>query len=1201
MREKMDEKNMKGAPGADGAARRRPRWGRLLKWLGISVAAILLLLLAAVGAAVWYLGPERLTPLATRYATDYLDAKVAAERVELSFWSTFPRLELEVCGLTVVSEAFDSLDAESRAQLPADADTLLTMERFRGAVNLLRLAQGAIALHNVELHHPAVNLVTAAGGRANYDIVPPSEETKEKQPLTIPDIDINRFAIIGPTPVRYCSVPDSIDVTATLHTTTLEGTDAPVYTLTVEGDGTGTVAELLRLTQLPFGIDGNVRWRTAEPLRVAFEKFNIKVDDVKLTVDAIVDFADSLALEGVEVVAEKLRLDALLAASQKLGLATPERLRTDLTMDLMVKLRSRYLPAGTLLPDVEAHLTVPDGTLSYGRLQISGFEADIRAMVPGGDLSRAEAHIDRLRVVGQGLGFKLNAVARAAGDIADPMINGHFDGGVGFAHLPQPLLARLPFTLEGVLTGSTSFRFKPSWLTADDFHHIKADGNVTLNNFAMAMRDGSATAYSRRAALRFDSDNVVRTDRRTVDSMLTVALDIDTLSYGADGIRFAGSTLHAALGARNVEATFDTTQITPIGGRITARRFTMASDSDSINIRLRDVSATASLSRYRGSGASRRRPLLTLGVQGASMRYSDRLNRASLRDVDMNLRLHPRRHPNLSKRALAIYDSLEHALPNLSPDSIYALTQTELKSTRRRRGRTADGDSTLRRTKNAEKETTATTNLDFGVDNSLQAWLRLWQLSGEIKARRARAFTPYFPVRNVLSDVDVGFNTDSVVIRTMRYRSGRTSLSVNGSVSNIASALTTRRGNPVTLRLNVDCDTLDINAFADAAFAGAAFAAREDSTHVSISTSENEEEVQRSIEEAAAGNKLAYVVPANVAADVTINAREVLYADIWFQRLTGKMEVADGAIHLNRLAGYTDMGTIDLTALYSAPNIRNVDFAAGLVVRRLDLKKFLHMIPEVDSLLPLLRHVEGYITADMAMTTALDSVMDIRFNTLKAALRLEGDSLVLLDNHTFRTLSKWLLFKRKDRNLIDHMAVEMTVDDSYLNVMPFLFDFDRYRLGVWGGNDLDMNYDYHVAVLKSPIPFKFGVTVKGHGDKFKIRLGRANFDPNRVVSSRQLTDTARINLINEIREVFRFGVKTGKQNKKITLSTQGSTSRTAPEYGVSDNLTHADSVLFMQEGVIPMTTEVADSIAAARAIAEQHDKKTKKGRKNKKK
>ena len=156
------------------------------------------------------------------------------------------------------------------------------------------------------------------------------------------------------------------------------------------------------------------------------------------------------------------------------------------------------------------------------------------------------------------------------------------------------------------------------------------------------------------------------------------------------------------------------------------------------------------------------------------------------------------------------------------------------------------------------------------------------------------------------------------------------------------------------------------------------------------------------------------------------------------------------------------------------------------------------------------------------------------------------------------------MFKKKNRNLINSMKVELMIKDTKLDVFPFVFDFDRYRIGVSGHNTLDMDLNYHIAVLKSPIPFKFGVNITGKPGNLKVRFGKANFDENKIAFSHQLTDTLRMNLVNEIREVFKFGARTGKRTDLILKNPK----QTAAEFQVSDTLTHEDSLIFIQGGAI---------------------------------
>ena len=145
------------------------------------------------------------------------------------------------------------------------------------------------------------------------------------------------------------------------------------------------------------------------------------------------------------------------------------------------------------------------------------------------------------------------------------------------------------------------------------------------------------------------------------------------------------------------------------------------------------------------------------------------------------------------------------------------------------------------------------------------------------------------------------------------------------------------------------------------------------------------------------------------------------------------------------------------------------------------------------------------------------------------------------------------------------MNAEMTIKNNMMQLYPFIFDLDRYKLGVQGHNDLNMNFDYHVAVLKSPLPFKFGINIKGNIDDYKIRLGKARLNERQVASSVPIVDTTRVNLMAQIESVFRRGVDNSRFARLNIMS--------APSAATidlnADTISHADSLIFIKEGLIP--------------------------------
>lgn len=191
--------------------------------------------------------------------------------------------------------------------------------------------------------------------------------------------------------------------------------------------------------------------------------------------------------------------------------------------------------------------------------------------------------------------------------------------------------------------------------------------------------------------------------------------------------------------------------------------------------------------------------------------------------------------------------------------------------------------------------------------------------------------------------------------------------------------------------------------------------------------------------------------------------------------------------------------------------------------------------------------------------------MNLELPTLDAAVHLSGDSLAFINAETYRTIGKWLRFRDRADNRIDHMSVQLLVRDNRMQIFPFSFDIDRYRLGVVGSNDLAMNFDYHISVLKSPLPFKFGITVKGNPDKYKIRLGGAKFKPGMAVESVGIVDTVRVNLVRQIQNVFRRGVR---RSRFARLQTDKMDAAGNISLG-NDTLSRADSLELVRQGMLP--------------------------------
>ena len=601
----------------------KPRcgWRRALKWTAVAAGSLVALAVVATAVAVWVLSPETLTPMVEKYSSDYLDAKVTARRVELTFWKTFPKVQVDVEGLTVVSDALRDITPQQRAQLPADADTLLTMQRFSGGINVWAATMGYLMLYDVEIDAPRVNLVKVDDAHANYDIVPSSQEESDTSATAMPYVSINRFALTGDAPISFFSLSDSIDAAISIVSTTLDGAKAPVYTLSARGGGGGRLAPFFELPPLKFGIDGTIKWNQHQPDHINLSDFTFDVGGNILKMNADVSFSESVLLHELDLYAVRLKSDdvvRLIPDDYKGELA---RIKSDAEVDLTARLLKPY-DVGQLsdsvpgLPHLELTLKIPGGSLEYGRLNLRRMKADVTATIDGDNPDGSSVDIRELELQGGAVGFSL--AGTVTHPLSDPRISGEFDGRIDFSALPVQLLQRLPFAVRGRLSGQTNVRMRLSDIDPKRFHNMRADGSVRLDDFLMRMRDSSALAYVSHAQLKFGTSNKMKlAGGATVDSLLQIGLTSDTLAFVADGIAMLSRGLKIGMGTRNDATTLDTTVITPLGFTASAQRIAFRSDSDSTRIVLRDADIKALLQRFEGGA---RDPLLTVGLTAGRLR-----------------------------------------------------------------------------------------------------------------------------------------------------------------------------------------------------------------------------------------------------------------------------------------------------------------------------------------------------------------------------------------------------------------------------------------------------------------------------------------------------------------------------------------------------------------------------------------------------
>ena len=207
----------------------------------------------------------------------------------------------------------------------------------------------------------------------------------------------------------------------------------------------------------------------------------------------------------------------------------------------------------------------------------------------------------------------------------------------------------------------------------------------------------------------------------------------------------------------------------------------------------------------------------------------------------------------------------------------------------------------------------------------------------------------------------------------------------------------------------------------------------------------------------------------------------------------GDLTIKDGILVLQEMGFTSDAAKMQLTAIYKSKRKNHLYLGFDFHLLDIDIAEMIRIIPDLDTIVPMLSSFAGNAEFHFAAETNLKSDYSLKYSTLKAACSIEGKDLVVLDSETFEKIKKKLFFSKKTANKIDSLDVQFTVFKNEIDVYPFSVSMDKYSAMLYGRHNLDMSFDYNIAVLSPPILNRLGLEIKGSdldNLKFKVRRSR---------------------------------------------------------------------------------------------------------------
>lgn len=950
----------------------------------------------------------------------------------------------------------------------AQSDTLLAAPEVVATVNVVEfLKHSNLIVNELSLPNAVANVYVAADGTTNFDVFALSADTTATDTtssgLPFDQIRIDAARIEG----RYISLVDEKDsLSASLANTTLSlrasSWDDMLLTLRSEAvSATLGNTQYADSLQVAMSIPASV---DLENMHFALHKANVQVNEFALQLDGTADVADSISLN-IRACAREWQIAPLLAL-------LPASL-TDMLSDISVDGRISFVAgvcgvySGSQMPLVDAHIVLEDGCGKYAALPYTlrdvALDADAHIDLNADRASAVQIH----SLSAKTLDTQIDATGEVTELLADMLLDLELTADV---HLPDIAY----FLPENMLTtgqgqGKVRAKIRLSDLTNMRLERGQFSGDLHLKGIDFQM--DSMLAKLPDTHLHFALPNP-KPSHKSV-GWLAAQMSLQSLDFEMiDALKAQLGQTDLRIEASNVLS--NNPVLCATVGLQSAAPLKAAMDS---------MEATIQAPRLTAYAEYNMRDTTVVPTVQADISFDD------LKGYYTDIQAH------LAQSTLKA--NLRPSRRNKSVPRLEASVQTQALNA-------SMGEDM--QVKTAALSLKASARYNKKGDNLLLQWNP--KLDVDLQAGEAHLAAIEQPV--YIPQITFTYSNKDFYIAQSQVRLGNSDFALSGEVQNIGAWL--RHKGTLEGELDFVSNHTDVNELMAlfSADSGSEEQPADNATAETDTTAETN------------GGAQPFLVPLGVDVALNTHIKEAVVFNEVAHDLKGKLYVKDGILVLDEMGFVCNAAKLQLTAMYRTPRRNHIYVGFDYHMIDIDIAELIHMIPQLDSIVPMLRSFKGAAEFHLAAETYTNAKYELKPSTLRGACSIFGKDLVVMDNETFSKISKLLLFNKKTENKVDSISAELTVYKKEIDVYPFCVSMDNYMVALGGRHNLDMTFNYDVNVLS---PIYLGVNVSGNLDDLKIKLAKCKFAKDFRPIFHGKVDTQSAELRQMIRNSMRKNVK----------------------------------------------------------------------------
>lgn len=1062
----------------------------------VVIVITLVVILPGIGFSIlnWgVLPPEKLTPLVIEQTNKFLDAHLDCERIELTYFETYPHLGIRLTNGHLISHAAEDSTAHAD-ELAIPSDSLLA---FKSAVISLRptdyIFGGKITIGEISIDEPRFYGYVNKKGAANWDIYSSETDSSDTGKKPLPPIDLQKVRI---TNGHFTYDDHEADLFAEING----------FFLRLDGSLTGGTNTLDIET-------GSTSILFSSPTYTLENKLALKLKSRLLLSDNF----NTVTLSNAELLVNNLPFTANGSVS-----SLPLLKQSKIDMEVGLKIsdlndllnfipdayfqnRDKTLAKGSIIVEGNIHGYLGDSIvpsvnlcckIENGSYHVKGLKQGIDTMQMDIDLhlngmypDSSFVSLEQLKL--KGLTTSLDMSGKVTNLLTSPQIDTKIAGKIDFTRLAQEFLNPDTLLLQGVMDADLIARFNIDDLLNNQYNKVYASGRLNIDTLKALSKPLGVDVFVKKANFSVDTTQQ-NNSYLTNKDLLRMALSVDSmnLKYKDD----VSTNISRLVIEAKTSPAVDTAAVIPMTAHL---------QFDYLRTRLPDsvwlvAGHTSMKGGIKPSASNKQIPTAGATISVDTLRYFILPIRTGmiLAGNTFNLEALPYRDA-LRQRRLARTD-----------------TTSRPPAARRIRRPGAQ-----RQVQSTADSTDVTAKL-----------LRRWEMRGSLSFDKLYGFSRLLPIPMWMDQTTMEFNTNDITLTNAHLHMGKSDFLLNGEIKRIRQALL--RGGKLKGNFSLTSHYIDCNQLMKAMNTGMKYADQLSSATTRPAIDEENLVImdagtlKDSISvEALDTTDRVFIIPAYLDMTLHTNVKKIDFKDVELTDVAGDVIIRDQSLNLSNLNMHSNIGRGNMTMFYTAKDESNATAGFDLDMEEVMVEKLIGLYPAIDTLVPMLRSFEGVVDCQVTATCTMDSTLSIILPSLQSGCYLHGENMVLLDGETFTEISKTLMFKNKKRNMIDSISVDLAIKDNKIEVFPFLVEMDRYKVAVGGTHNLDMTFNYHLSVLKSPVPFKLGIDITGNLDDFKFKIVKCRYKDLFKPAKEAELDSTRTNVRREIREAIRNQIK----------------------------------------------------------------------------